>query len=64
MVTRLLLAFGILVLAAPAWARDGTAVPEGSHLTLFALGVLGVIIGRRAAIRAQRRQRAKDAEAE
>ena len=49
-----------LASAAPAWAEDGIAVPEGSHLTLFALGLLGVIVGRRASISAQRRARAKE----
>ena len=62
MTTRIAIAIAALLSAAPAWAADGTAVPEGSHLTLFALGLLGVIVGRRAAISAQRRQRAKDAE--
>ena len=61
MLPRLLAALVILVSAAPAWAGDSTAVPEGSHLTLFALGLLGVIIGRRASISAQRRARAKEA---
>ena len=60
MYPRLLAALLALVTAAPAWAGDGTAVPEGSHVTLFALGLLGVIIGRRASINAQRRTRAKD----
>ena len=60
MVTRLALAVAALVSAAPAWAQDGTAVPEGSNLTLFALGLLGVIIGRRASISAQRRKRDPD----
>ncbi len=64
MVTRALATLLLSLSASPAWAQNGTAVPEGSHLTLFALGVLGVIIGRRAAIAAQRRQRAKDADAE
>lgn len=64
MVIRILAAVAVLVSAAPAWAQENAAVPEGSHLTLFALGVLGVIVGRRAAISAQRRQRAKDAEAD
>ncbi len=64
MVTRALATLLLSLSASPAWAQNGTAVPEGSHLTLFALGVLGVIIGRRAAIVAQRRQRAKDADAE
>ena len=57
---RFLVALAALATAAPAWAQDSTAVPEGSHVTLFALGLLGVIIGRRASINAQRRTRAKD----
>ena len=56
----LLVALVALVSAAPAWAQDSTAVPEGSHVTLFALGLLGVIVGRRASISAQRRTRAKE----
>ena len=60
MVTRIALALAALASSAPAWAQDGTAVPEGSHLTLFALGLLGVIIGRRASINAQRRKRDPD----
>ena len=64
MPTRILMALMALASAAPAWAEDGTAVPEGSHLTLFALGLLGVIVGRRASISAERRARAKDADAE
>ena len=55
MVLRLLLAFAALVSAAPAWAGDGTAVPEGSQVTLFALGLLGVIVGRRASMRGRKR---------
>ena len=51
MVTRLVIAFAALVTSAPAWANDGTAVPEGSQLTLFALGLLGVIVGRRASMK-------------
>ena len=57
---RFLVALAALITAAPAWAHDSTAVPEGSHVTLFALGLLGVIVGRRASITAQRRTRAKD----
>ena len=60
MVVRLSLAFTALVSSAPAWAQDGTAVPEGSHLTLFALGVIGVIIGRRASMRVKKRDPDKD----
>jgi len=60
MLTRAFLSLVALLHAAPAWAGDGTAVPEGSHLTLFALGVLGVIVGRRASISAQRRKQDRD----
>jgi hypothetical protein len=56
MATRIILAFAALVSSAPAWGQDGTAVPEGSHLTLFALGLLGVIIGRRASSAKRRKQ--------
>ena len=64
MVVRIFLALATLASAAPAWAVESAAVPEGSHLTLFALGLLGVIVGRRAAINAQRRQRGKDEKAD
>ena len=60
MVARLLFALVALLSTAPAWAEDGTAVPEGSHLTLFALGLIGVIVGRRASINAQRRARERE----
>ena len=59
MATRIILALTALVSSAPAWGQDGTAVPEGSHLTLVALGLLGVIIGRRASS-AKRRKRDRD----
>ena len=55
MVARPLIALTLLLSSAPAWASDGTAVPEGSQVTLFALGVLGVIIGRRASMRGRKR---------
>jgi hypothetical protein len=64
MPARLLVALVALLSAAPAWAEDGTAVPEGSHLTLFALGLLGVIIGRRASMNAQRRARNEERDAD
>ena len=60
MAPRILVAVIALASAAPAWAHDSTAVPEGSHVTLFALGLIGVIVGRRASINAQRRARAKE----
>lgn len=64
MAARILLALVALATAAPAWADDATAVPEGSHATLFALGLLGVIVGRRASIAAQRRARARERDAD
>ncbi len=39
-----------LLAASPACASGGTALPEGSNLTLFALGIAGVLIGRRASM--------------
>lgn len=60
MISRLFLALVALATAAPAWAQDGTAVPEGSHATLFALGLLGVIVGRRASMSSKRRKRDND----
>ena len=60
MIFRLSIALAALVSSVPAWAQDGTAVPEGSHLTLFALGLLGVIVGRRASMNSKRRKRDND----
>jgi hypothetical protein len=60
MVIRMVLPLFTLVSSAPAWAQDGTAVPEGSNLTLFALGLLGVIVGRRASMKAKRRKHDSD----
>jgi hypothetical protein len=51
MVLRILLSLWLLLSAAPAFAAEGAQVPEGSQLTLFALGILGVIVGRRASMR-------------
>ncbi len=64
MAVRILVALVALLSAAPAWAHDSTAVPEGSHVTLFALGLLGVIVGRRASINAQRRGAADERDAD
>ena len=36
----------LLLIAAPASAASGTAIPEPSNWALFALGVVGVLIGR------------------
>jgi hypothetical protein len=38
----------LLMLSTPAWAA-GSAVPEPPASALFALGVVGVIVGRHAA---------------
>lgn len=50
MILRVFIGLSALAMAAPAWAQQSAQVPEGSQLTLFALGVLGVIIGRRASM--------------
>ena len=60
MVLRVFLALAALISSASAWAQGGTAVPEGSHLTLFALGLLGVLIGHRASMRVKKRDPDKD----
>jgi hypothetical protein len=51
MVARLLIGFTLLATPAAALAAGGVPVPEGSQATLFALGLLGVIVGRRASMR-------------
>ena len=51
MVRRLLLAVSLLATPTAAFAAGATALPEGSQATLFALGLLGVIVGRRASMR-------------
>ena len=43
---RLLIPTLLVFVAAPASAGGGIQVPEPSHLALFALGALGVIVGR------------------
>jgi hypothetical protein len=40
-----------LLAASPAWASGGMAIPEPTDITLLALGLAGVIIGRRGAKR-------------
>jgi hypothetical protein len=49
MVARLLFVFALalVMIAAPAQAADSAQVPEGSSVTLFALGLAGVLLGRR-----------------
>jgi len=51
MIVRALYSLAVMLSASPAFAGGGAQVPEGSQLTLFALGLLGVIIGRRASVR-------------
>lgn len=50
-------AAALLLLASPAWAEGGTAIPEPSNWALFALGVAGVLIGR---IGSRKRKRKDD----
>lgn len=45
---RYLTAFVLLATASPAFAAS-SAVPEPGSMTLFAMGVIGVIVGRQAA---------------
>lgn len=54
MISRIFIGLALLLTASPAWAQQSAQVPEGSQLTLFALGLLGVIIGRRASMRRHR----------
>jgi hypothetical protein len=51
MVARISLALFLLIVPAAAFAAGSVPVPEGSQATLFALGLLGVIVGRRASMR-------------
>lgn len=50
MVARLFIGLALLATPAAALAAGGVPVPEGSQFSLFALGLLGVIIGRRASM--------------
>ena len=44
---RIMISFAMLVSAAPAFAAaEASQVPEGSSLTLLAIGVAGVLVGR------------------
>ncbi|MFM5918100.1 MAG: PEP-CTERM sorting domain-containing protein [Novosphingobium sp.] len=47
--TGLAIALGTWALAAPAWAAGSTPIPEPTDITLLAMGLAGLIIGRRAA---------------
>lgn len=51
MTIRLIPALTLLLTAAPAFAAGTAPVPEAPAATLFALGLLGVIIGRRASMK-------------
>jgi hypothetical protein len=47
MIARILFVLSLVALAVPAQAADGAQVPEGSSVTLFAIGLAGLILGRR-----------------
>ena len=49
-----LLAIAFLTVPAQAW--NGVQIPEPSNMALFGLGVLGVLVGRRAARRRKPRE--------
>ena len=51
MATRLIPALILLLSAAPAFAAASAPVPEAPAASLFALGLLGVIVGRRASMK-------------
>lgn len=51
MVVRSFLLGCLLFCPTAALAGESTQVPEGSQLTLLALGLIGVIVGRRLAMR-------------
>ena len=50
-ILRLLLYLALAALASPAFASEGIPLPEAPNIMLFALGVLGVLVGRRVAMR-------------
>ena len=45
------IALTALLAATPVWASGGMAIPEPTDITLLALGLAGLIIGRRGAKR-------------
>ncbi len=51
MLSRLAIATAMLLTSVSASASDVAQVPEASNLTLFMLGVAGVLIGRRLSMR-------------
>ncbi|MEO5598167.1 MAG: hypothetical protein ABIQ66_06065 [Novosphingobium sp.] len=49
--SQLLAAFPAVLLAAPVTAHGGVDIPEPTDFALFSLGVIGLILGRRAAMK-------------
>jgi len=60
MVLRFFVCLVALATPAAAFAAGAVPVPEGSQFTLFGLGLLGVIIGRRASMRRSEDDREQD----
>lgn len=48
------LGLALILMPSAALAGDGVQIPEPSNLTLFAIGVAGLIIGRQAAKRSRK----------
>ncbi|MFM9977320.1 MAG: hypothetical protein ACKVOP_04655 [Sphingomonadaceae bacterium] len=46
--------FALLALSAPAFAQSSVAIPEPTDLALFALAVVGLIVGRQSSRNAPR----------
>jgi hypothetical protein len=60
MVARFFMALWLLIVPAAALAAGSSQVFEGSRFMLFALGLLGVVVGRRASMRRPSEDREQD----
>lgn len=50
----------LVTMPAVALASNGTPVPEASSTLLFAIGAVGVLLGRTASMRRRKREKDKD----